>query len=87
LVRQRGFCGHLAPATAPSLDHDRYEVWLLHGPYTLDQLGDRNRVGLLYPEHDERLGDVVRKLCLVVKIQLLEALQDVIEAAQTLPPF
>ena len=38
-------------------------------------------------QHHERLRDVIRQLGLVVKIQLLEAFQNVVQTAQTGPPL
>ena len=42
---------------------------------------------LLDAKHDQRLGDVVGKISLVMQVQLLETLEDVIEAAQASSPF
>jgi len=44
-------------------------------------------VRLLDAEHHKRLGNVVGQLGLVVEVQLLEAFENVIEAAQTSAPF
>jgi len=44
-------------------------------------------VWLLDAQHHERLGHMVRQLGLVVKVELFEALQDVIETAQTGAPL
>src|SRR5438270_433465 len=41
---------------------------------------------LLDAEHDQRLGDVVGQIGLVVQVQLFETLEDVIEAAQATSP-
>jgi len=44
-------------------------------------------VRLFDAQHHERLRDVIRQLGLIVKIQLLEALQDVVQTAQTASPL
>src|SRR5438034_7463915 len=61
-----GFGRDLAAAAAPSFDHDRDEVRLLHRPHALDELRDRDGVRLLDAKHHERLRDVIGQLSLVV---------------------
>ena len=73
-----------APAAAP-LDHDRDQVRLLHGPDKFDQLGDGNAVRSIDAEHDQALRRMVGQLRAIVKVELLEGFQDVVETTQALP--
>src|SRR5207245_8328040 len=85
LVGQCRFGRQLAPAAPPALDDDGDQVGLLHRPHFFDQLWDGNRVRLLDAKQHERLGDVVGQLSLVMQVELFEALQNVIQAAQSSP--
>src|SRR3989442_6804223 len=87
VVGQRRFGRQLAPAAPAALDDDRDQVRLLHRPHFFDQLWDGDRMRLLDAKQDERLGDVVGQLSLVMQVELFEALQNVIEAAESSPPF
>ena len=87
LCGQARVARHLAAAAAPALDHDGDEVRLLHRPYTLDQLRDRDAVGAVDPEQDQGFGNVIRQLRLVVKIELFERFENVIEPPQSLRRF
>ena len=75
---------HLPAAPASPLHDDGGEERLLHRPYALDQLRDRDVVGVLDAEHHQPFGREVGEVGLLVKIELLEGLQDVIETAQDL---
>jgi hypothetical protein len=44
-------------------------------------------VGPVDAQHDQRLRHVIGQLCLVVKVELLERFENVIETAQSLPPI
>ena len=77
----------LAPPAAPALDDDRDQVRLLHRPHAFDELGDWDAVRAVDAQHDERFGDVVGQLGLVVKVELLERLENVIEPAKALSPI
>ena len=84
---QPGVDRHLAATAATALDDDRDEVGLLHRPHLLDELRDGDAVGPLDSKKDQGLRHMIGQLRLVVKIQLLERLEDVIETAQTLSPI
>jgi hypothetical protein len=82
-----GVGSNISPGAPPALDDDRDEERLLHRPHALDELRDGDVVRRVNTQHDQGLGHVVSQLNLVVKVELLERFENVIEPAQTLAPI
>ena len=84
---EAGVGRHLSAAATAALHDDRDEVRLLHRPHALDQLRDGDAVRTIDTQQDEGFRNVIRQLGLVVKVELLERFENVVEPAQTLPPI